>query len=140
MCPALLSIHAVDIAGGRPASGMRIDLLDRKTDVHHLLKTDLTDQDGKLAFGADVLPAAGLPYRLRVILHIADYFGATGWVGSPFVTILPFDIELPDASRSYHMPAKITPYGMSLFVTRIGLRSNAAFGAGSSWMEMLRDN
>lgn len=118
MRPALLSIHAVDIAGGRPASGMQVDLLDRNADGHRLLKTGLTDTDGKLAFGADILPEAGLPYQLRVLLHVADYFNAAGWSGTPFVTVLPFDVVLQDASRDLHLPAKITPYGMSLFVTR----------------------
>jgi 5-hydroxyisourate hydrolase len=114
----LLSVHAVDIARGAPAAGLRMVLLRRTPAGPELLASRIADCNGKTTFGVDVVSARHLPCRLTLNLDLGGYYRELSPAG--FVTVAPFNFVLTDAACHYHLPAKITPYGMSLFVTRSG--------------------
>lgn len=108
-----ISVHAVDIAAGLPASGLRVDL------VHHaaggpvwLLRGGLTDAAGMIGVPND---ARG---QFEAIFHLGDYQRAAGRDGPVFQEVLAFSFGIDDPGRHHHLPLKFTPFGQSLFLTR----------------------
>ncbi|MGC3985822.1 MAG: hydroxyisourate hydrolase [Pseudorhodoferax sp.] len=55
------------------------------------------------------------PYELR--LHVADYYRARGThcPSRPFMDVQVFRFAVADTARHYHLPVKLTPWGMSCF-------------------------
>lgn len=107
-----ISVHAVDIAAGLPAAGLRVDL------VHHaaegpvwLLRGGLTDAAGMIGVPNDTRG------RFEAVFHLGDYHRATGQDGPVFQDILTFAFGIDDPGRHHHLPLKFTPLGQSLFLT-----------------------
>lgn len=113
---ALISVHAVDIARGIPAAGLGVELVRREPSGPVVLANAVADVSGKVTFGKEVIAARDLPCRLTLNMRIADYYA--GFPSARFITVLPFNFSMPDASYHYHLPAKITPFGLSMFITR----------------------
>ena len=114
-----LSVHVVDIARGVPAAGMRIDLFSVGPGdaLEPVFKDRRLDPEGKTA--PDNATLAGLiPGRFELRFHVGDYYRPTAGGPSPFIDVLPFRFGIDDADRHHHLPAKITPWGLSLFLTR----------------------
>ena len=110
-----ISVHAVDVAHGRPAQGMQVD-------IYALEGAGKLIASGKLlASGALDHPVArgeGVkagPYE--VVFHVGDYLKAIGVPTStpPFLDLVPFRFTIADAAQHYHLPFKFTPWGFSLF-------------------------
>lgn len=110
-----ISVHAVDVAHGRPAQGMQVD-------IYALEGVGKLIASGKLlASGALDHPVArgeGVeagPYE--VVFHVGDYLKATSAPTStpPFLDLVPFRFTIADAAQHYHLPFKFTPWGFSLF-------------------------
>lgn len=112
----LVSVHAVDITRGFPAAGLRMELHRRAAGGSVLLASGIADAHGKMVFGPEIVHKRDLPCSLTLTMHVGDYYRGQGEAG--FVTVVPFNFRLPDASCHYHLPAKITPAGLSLFITR----------------------
>jgi len=110
-----VSVHVVDIANGRVARGMRIEVfrLDGEAATPMLegavgnngLVEDLHDRD---------LFETG-HYELR--LHVAEYYRQLGTAlpEPAFMDVQVFRFGLSDISQHYHLPVKLTPWGLSLF-------------------------
>jgi len=110
-----ISVHAVDVARGRPAQGMQVD-------IYTLDGVGMMIASGKLSGnGALDDPVArgdgvkGGPYE--VIFHAGDYLRATGAPTStpPFLDLVPFRFTIANPAEHYHLPFKFTPWGFSLF-------------------------
>lgn len=112
----LVSVHVVDITRGIPAAGLRIALHRRMPGGAVLLADGTADAHGKMVFGPDVVAARDLPCGLTLTMDVGAWYGGRGEAG--FVGVVPFNFRLPDAAFHYHLPAKITPAGLSLFITR----------------------
>lgn len=115
------SVHVVDIATGEPAAGMIIDFdaVGRNNRFTRIASGLITDNEGKLLF--DSLGGYSIGRgRYRITLHLARYYRDKGWsiAEKPFIEKLPFDFGIADETAHHHLPAKITPWGMSLFLTR----------------------
>jgi 5-hydroxyisourate hydrolase len=110
-----ISIHAVDVACGRAAQGMQVDIYDLEG-VRKMIASGKLAASGALddpiAQGEGV--RAG-PYQ--VIFHVGDYLRATGAPTStpPFLDLVPFRFTIADVAQHYHLPFKFTPWGFSLF-------------------------
>jgi 5-hydroxyisourate hydrolase len=111
-----VSIHVVDIANGRVASGMSVEVWrDDGGERGHVVT-------GKVASNGVVdgiesresLFEAGT-YELR--LHVADYYRELGTdvPERPFIDVALFRFTLRDVSQHYHLPFKLTPWGLSCF-------------------------
>ncbi len=114
-----LSIHCVDVASGRVATGLRVTL--------HRLGTDGEPQGDALAEGligakgllehpalmSEAISAGGYEASFRV----GDFYRAQGApVPSPaFLEVVPYRFHIADASQHYHLPFKFTAWGFSLF-------------------------
>ena len=105
-----LTTHALDILGGRPASGLRVVL--RFTETVEVLKEITLNADGRcdgpVLEGGDFLPAG---YELA--FHVGDYFKALG-VECPFLDIVPVRF-CAMAGESYHVPLVFSPWAYQTY-------------------------
>jgi 5-hydroxyisourate hydrolase len=110
--PAKLSTHVLDLAAGRPAPGMKIELR-RLGAAPALLASIITNADGRtdrpLLEGA--MMAVG-DYEL--LFFVKDYFAAHGADGG-FLAEVPVRFHLSDAGASYHVPLLVTPWAYSTY-------------------------
>ena len=90
-----VSTHVLDTASGRPAAGVRVELV-RDRDV---VVAGKTDDDGRI-----VELASGLePGRYALVF----------WQPSPFFTRVELEVEL--VSGHYHVPLLVSPYGCASY-------------------------
>ena len=108
-----ISIHVVDIANGVVARGMRVQVvhleggqvvLEGKVGNNGLVE----DHDNPDHIEPGV-------YELR--LHVAQYYRDRGTTlpQPPFMDVQVFRFGLSDETQHYHLPVKLSPWGMSLF-------------------------
>ena len=107
-----LTTHVLDTAAGRPASGLRIDLV--RPDAGSAAIVNVTTNadgrvDGPLVEGIDLTSGA---YELR--FHVGAYFRATGREDSFYETVpIHFVIRAPD--EHFHVPLLISPFGYTTY-------------------------
>lgn len=111
-----LSIHVVDIANGRVATGMSVEVWHLDGDAGQPVVTGTVGGNGVVdgIEGRETLFGVGR-YELR--LHVADYYHTLGTAlpDPPFIDIAVFRFALSDLSQHYHLPVKLTPWGLSCF-------------------------
>lgn len=90
-----LSTHVLDTGSGRPASGVRVELV-RGHDVVHAAETDDDGRIGELAAGLD-----------------AGRYALVFWPPSPFFTRVELEVELVEGH--YHVPLLVSPYGCASY-------------------------
>lgn len=110
-----LTTHVLDTARGCPAQGLTIELFAIAGDSRTLLKTLVTNDDGRT--DTQILPAdefATGTYEL--VFHAGDYLDA---IGTPpedprFLDIIPIRFGMSEASH-YHVPLLLSPFGYSTY-------------------------
>lgn len=114
MSEGRLTTHVLDIAAGRPAAGMAVELLQAASETP--LVAVRTNADGRCErplLEGDAM-RAGL-YELR--FHVGDYYAA----GSPtaergsFLDVVPVRFRITDPAQHYHVPLLVAPYGYSTY-------------------------
>jgi len=102
----MITTHVLDVAQGRPASGIPVVLERREGESWRKLGEGKTDQDGRLR---TLLPAGQAvqvgTYRLRFDTAARSAF-------FPEVTIL---FEIAEASGHHHVPLLLSPFGYSTY-------------------------
>lgn len=109
-----LSIHVVDVAHGVPAAGMRVRV--RALDAGTEAVEGIADASGVVRLGdwsTRTLPAG----RYEAQFEIAAFYRNRGVAlpAVPFVDCIAFAFGIDDPRQHYHLPLKITPWGLSLF-------------------------
>jgi 5-hydroxyisourate hydrolase len=104
-----ISIHAVDVASGRPAHGLRVE-------IWRIDPESLRIADGRLgANGVLDHPAAQgegvLAGEYEVLFHLGEFFGDS----DSFLTVAPFRFRIKNVEEHFHLPLKFTRWGYSLF-------------------------
>jgi 5-hydroxyisourate hydrolase len=90
-----LSTHVLDTAAGRPASGVRVELVRER----EVIGTGETDADGRIAkLAADLEPG-----RYALVF----------WPPSPFFTRVELEVDVVDGH--YHVPLLVSPYGCASY-------------------------
>lgn len=111
-----VSIHVVDVANGLVARGMRVDVFRHEADAWHPVVSGTVGGNGVVDGIADreTLFSVGT-YELR--LHVAEYYRKLGTaLAEPaFMDVQVFRFGLADMSKHYHLPVKLTPWGLSCF-------------------------
>lgn len=108
-----MSIHVVDVTRGVVAQGMRVQ-------VH------VMDPPRQLCAGAisanGALDAAELSVQLdagayEARFHVADFYRLAGIAVPtvPFLDVAVFRFGIDDPAQHYHLPMKLTPWGLSCF-------------------------
>jgi 5-hydroxyisourate hydrolase len=109
-----ISIHVVDVARGRMATGMRVE-------VYALAPARVRIADAAVsASGAVVEPALGRRFdagEYEAVLHIAAYCRRAGIAVPevPFLDVVTYRFGIADPEQHYHLPFKLTPWGYSCF-------------------------
>ena len=105
-----LSTHVLDIALGRPAAGLSIQLWRIDTDNRQLLKEVVTNQDGR----TDTPLLVGDDLRLGVyelVFQVGPYFGnEAGFLGD-----VPVRFRILNPAENYHVPLLVSPWSYTTY-------------------------
>jgi len=112
-----LTTHVLDTARGLPAEGLTIDLYQLNGDQRSLLKTVVTNADGRVD-GGPLLAGEGFAvgeYELQ--FHAGAYLRSSGAaLAEPaFLDIIPIRFGIADVTAHYHVPLLLSPYGYSTY-------------------------
>lgn len=114
MPAASLTTHVLDLASGRPAAAMRVDLVRIGAGGEEALKTIRTNDDGR---GDGPLIGKGEAvsgvYELR--FHVGDYLQADRSGPPPFLDVVPIRFGLDADGGHYHVPLLVSPFGYSTY-------------------------
>jgi 5-hydroxyisourate hydrolase len=105
-----LTTHVLDTLRGRPAQGIRIELLRLEGARWDALAVAVTNADGRT--DGPILSGDGLlagKYRLE--FHVAEYFRSTGALDAgEFLDVVPVEFIVADADAAYHVPLLVSPW------------------------------
>ena len=108
-----ISIHCVDVAGGRVAVGLGVKLYRLADTV--LLAQGVVNAKGLFEHAAlmsEAITAGGYDVRFAV----GDFYRDLGAPSAPsFLEVVPYHFHIVDVRQHTHLPFKFTPWGFSLF-------------------------
>ena|SRR4051794_21743086 len=100
-----ISTHVLDTGLGRPAAGVPVRLAVILDDgAHKAIGEGVTDIDGRI--GSLIEPLVTGTYRLTFELH--EYRRG-------FFREVTLEVAIDDATRSYHVPLLIAPFGVTSY-------------------------
>jgi 5-hydroxyisourate hydrolase len=110
-----LNTHVLDTVGGRPASGMRIELHRLSSPDRSPVADILTNADGRssipLLAGESMIAGT---YEL--LFHVGDYFSRIGSADARrFLDVVPLRFIIEDPEKNYHVPLLVTPWSYSTY-------------------------
>jgi len=111
-----LTTHVLDISGGRPAAGIRIDLHQLTGAADSLVTSTATGQDGRCP--APLMAAGKLNAgRYSLTFYLAEYFRGRGveLPDPPFIEEAVIRIGIADPEAHYHVPLLISPWSYSVY-------------------------
>jgi hydroxyisourate hydrolase len=107
-----ITTHVLDLAAGRPASGVAVRLELRGDGGWRELARAATDADGRArSLLATERPLAAGVYRLT--FDLAPYFAARG--GECFFPEAAVVFEVKDPRVHHHVPLLVSPFGYSTY-------------------------
>lgn len=109
-----LTTHVLDTAHGKPAAGMRFDLVMAHGDHSHHMLSGETNSDGRtdkpLLEGEHFRPGT---YEL--VFYVGEYFARLGLGGEhPFLDYVPIRFTMSEEAH-YHVPLLVSPYSYSTY-------------------------
>jgi 5-hydroxyisourate hydrolase len=111
-----LTTHVLDLMSGHPCAGLAIELFRLEGDHRQRLLGLTTNDDGRAA--GPILQGAELrPGVYELLFHVGDYFRGRG-VSLPepaFLDRVPVRFGIADATRHYHVPLLVSPFGYSTY-------------------------
>ena len=111
-----LTTHVLDVALGRPAAGVAIELVRVGHDGEETLARTVTNADGRTDEPL-VAPGALTAGRYELRFAVGDYLRDAGHaVGRPpFLDVVPvpFGISRPD--EHHHVPLLVSPWSYSTY-------------------------
>lgn len=111
-----LSTHVLDTTQGKPGAGVKVTLLAVTDSARTVLKTDVTNQDGRCStplLEGDTMKTG----RYELVFDAGDYFAAQG-VALPeprFVDRVTIAFGIAHADQNYHVPLVVTPWSYSTY-------------------------
>jgi hydroxyisourate hydrolase len=107
---ATISTHVLDLATGDPAPDVGVALVRLTDDGRTELVSDLqTDADGRIADLLGGEPLTEADYQL------AFDIGGYGEEEDAFFQSVALALRVTDASRSYHVPLLLSPFGVTTY-------------------------
>ena len=113
--PGYLTTHVLDTARGCPAEGLKIELFRVDGETRKLLKTLVTNDDGRT--DEQILPADKFEVgTYELVFHAGGYLTATGTPteGPRFLDIVPLRFGMSEHTH-YHVPLLISPFGYATY-------------------------
>jgi hydroxyisourate hydrolase len=117
-----LTTHVLDVARGRPAEGVVIELVrPAGPAVETFVTRAVTNADGRT--DAPLVPEGSLEagtYELRFAIGMyfaaaAAFEGDVAVTDTPFLDVVPVRFGIPDANVDYHVPLLATPWSYSTY-------------------------
>ena len=111
-----ISIHVVDVARGKPAAGMLVEVHAIEGDERRVVGSGRIGDDGVLAHPMNAGTGVNAGVH-EVLLHAGDYFRSVGLVQDKpaFQEIVPLRFTVLEVREHYHLPVKMTPWGLSVW-------------------------
>lgn len=114
MAGGRLTTHVLDTTHGKPAAGMRVDLLMVHGDhTHHVLST-FTNADGRI----DQPLLDGDRFHMgtfELIFYVGQYFERMGVeLEHQFLDVVPVRFMMGEESH-YHVPLLVSPFAYSTY-------------------------
>ncbi len=110
-----LSTHVLDITVGKPGAGVSVALYAVDEAGKVLLKSDVTNADGRCAplLEGDTMKVG----KYELVFSAGDYFAARGVeLSSPrFVDQVTLAFGIADATQNYHVPLVVSPWAYSTY-------------------------
>lgn len=111
-----LTTHVFDTHSGRPAAGVKIELVEIGESAIALVASTVTNADGRT--DAPLLDGAPLRvgrYELR--FHVGEYFARRNvpLADPPFLDVVPVRFSVADPEGHYHVPLLVTPWSYATY-------------------------
>ena len=113
--PGYLTTHVLDTALGCPARGLTIELYRIEGETRTLLKTLVTNEDGRT--DEQILPEKAFATGIyELVFHAGSYLDAIGTPAEDprFLDVIPLRFGMSEASH-YHVPLLLSPFGYSTY-------------------------
>lgn len=112
-----LTTHVLDTALGKPAQGLRIQLMRMNGEEAELIKTVFTNDDGRVDGGPMLFGDTFQVGQYELLFHAGDYLKAKGFALTepPFLDVIPIRFGISDTTAHYHVPLLLSPYGYSTY-------------------------
>jgi 5-hydroxyisourate hydrolase len=113
-----LTTHVLDLAQGRPAANVRVELrrLDLDKGTHTVLASARTDVDGRTE--APLLDGDDFTIgTYELVFDVGEYFAGQRIEGAspPFLGQVPVRFGVADAGAHYHVPLLVSPWAYSTY-------------------------
>ena len=113
-----LTTHVLDIARGRPAAGVAVELLRHAPDggAPQSLARARTHADGRT--DRPLLAAGELQAgSYELVFDVGAYFGsqAAAEGAQPFLGLVPVRFGVADSQAGYHVPLLVSPWAYSTY-------------------------
>ena len=112
-----LTTHVLDTALGKPAEGMKIQLMRMSGEEAELIVTVFTNADGRVDGGPILKDADFQIGQYELLFHAGDYLNEKGapLTEPPFLDVIPIRFGIADERAHYHVPLLLSPYGYSTY-------------------------
>jgi 5-hydroxyisourate hydrolase len=111
-----LSTHVLDITQGKPGAGVKVALYAVGAQGRTLIKTDVTNADGRCS--APLLEGAAMKAgKYELVFGAGDYFASQG-VELPeprFIDEVTIAFGVAGAEQNYHVPLVVSPWAYSTY-------------------------
>ncbi|MBV1704380.1 MAG: hydroxyisourate hydrolase [Hyphomicrobiales bacterium] len=108
-----LSTHALDTVAGKPAAGMRVELLRIGSGGEATPVAEATTNADGRTDGPLLGPDHWAPGRYELRFHVGAYFAARG-IPSPFLDVVPIRFAMEGEGR-WHVPLVASPWSYSTY-------------------------
>ncbi len=111
-----LSTHVLDTVHGSPAAEMTIDLMEEDSGTWKLVKTIITNADGRV--DSPLLSASEMRKGVfELVFHVGDYFKRQGTPTDtpPFLDLVPLRFGIANPALHYHVPLLVSPWAYSTY-------------------------
>jgi 5-hydroxyisourate hydrolase len=109
-----LTTHVLDTMHGKPARGLRLELLYVNGDHTHHILDSYTNADGRV----DQPLLEDDQFQLgefEIHFHVGQYFERLGVeLQTPFLNVVPVRFTISEDSH-YHVPLLVSPFGYSTY-------------------------
>lgn len=110
-----LTTHVLDVARGRPGSGMQIDLF-AVGENREPIKSVTTNDDGRTD-EALLLGDSFVAGVYELVFHVGAYYSASGTAlpDPPFLDDVTIRFGIAEPSQHYHVPLLTSPWSYSTY-------------------------
>ena len=110
-----ISTHVLDTANGRPAAGVRIEVLALEPgQTPRSVSVSTTNADGRT--DAPVVAPDKLTAGIyELVFHIGDYFAGIESDSLPYLTTVPIRVGIADPAAHYHVALLVSPWSYTTY-------------------------